>query len=143
MITMRARRADWWAMLVLGGIASAGIGCRHRVAHDPMAAPVLLALTPATANITNGDIVEIEVRGSGFDTLNTLRLGELTFRQVRRVSPLLLRFTVPLDDSARERRGGMAPQALPSGQYDVFVETRHGRSNPLPLTVINRRVPGS
>jgi len=99
-------------------------------------APQLLRLTPAEGDVTRGAPVEVVVEGRGFAAANTVRFGELEFRQVPRLSSTRLRFQVPADDAARPGRGGAPPGPLASGRYDVTVTTPRGTSNALPFQLL-------
>jgi hypothetical protein len=96
-------------------------------------APQLLRLTPAAGDPTRGAPVEVLVEGRGFAAANTVRFGELEFRQVPRLSSTRLRFQVPSDDAARPGRGEAPPGPLATGRYEVTVTTPRGTSNALPF----------
>ena len=94
------------------------------------------SLTPSRGDVTQGQVVDVIVDGSGFDSLNTVRFGELVLRQVPRLSATTLRFSVPLDDVQRPGRGEAPPAPLSSGRYMVRVTTSRGTSNALAFTLL-------
>jgi|GEM_PF-2425025 len=98
-------------------------------------APMLEHLTPDRGDVSRGAVVEVLVQGQGFDSVNTVLFGAVTLRQVRRVSPTTLRFTVPLDDAQRVGRGEAPPIALSAGVYPVRIATARGTSNTLSFTL--------
>jgi hypothetical protein len=110
-----------------------GVAC-HRGAA-PSNAPLLQQLTPERADVSRGAVVDVLVQGQGFDSLNVVQFGTVTLTQVRRVSPITLRFSVPLDDEQRVGRGEAPPIALAPGVYPVRVVTARGTSNALSFTL--------
>jgi hypothetical protein len=114
-------------------IVLTAVAC-HRGTGQP-GAPMLEQLTPDRGDVSRGAVVEVLVKGQGFDSLNTVLFGAVTLRQVRRISPTTLRFTVPLDDQQRVGRGEAPPLALSAGVYPVRVATARGTSNTLSFTL--------
>jgi hypothetical protein len=126
------QRISAWLPLVAG----LGLAACHAQSGS---APILTSLSPTAADITSGNPVEITVRGAGFDSLNTVHFGRLVIPSVARSNDSTLRFGIPTDDTFLTDRGPAPVQPLASGTYEVRVETRKGRSNPLPITVVNGR----
>jgi hypothetical protein len=104
--------------------------CHHRGGS-----PSLSALSPASADVSRGQVVEVVVQGSGFDSLNVVHFGVIELRQVPRRSATELRFTVPLDDVQQPARGEAPPHPLASGTYAVRISTARGTSNALMFTL--------
>ena len=98
-------------------------------------APVIERLTPATADVSRGAMIDVTIAGRGFDSLNTVHFGRVLLRQVPRTSPTSLRFTVPRDDEQMQDRGAAPVVPLASGMYSVSVTTKRGTSNALPFTL--------
>jgi len=97
------------------------------------AAPQLTALTPTTADVSRGELVEVVIAGRGFTAMNTVHFGPVVLVQVPRRSDRELRFMVPLDDTQQPGRGEAPPLPLPAGTYRVTVTTARGTSNALPF----------
>ena len=121
-------------LLRIGVCQSFGVGLIVLWGCAP-AIPQIIRLTPAVADVTRGIPIEVAVEGRGFAARNTVHFGALEMRQVPRVTSTLLRFQVPLDDTAMPRRGGAPPAPLASGRYDITVTTARGTSNALPFQV--------
>ena len=102
-------------------------GCAMRSASG--GAPVLVSLAPATADVSGGKIVVVTARGTGFDSLNTVHFGRVRLMSVPRTSDSTLQFTVPTDDTFLVDRGASPVMPLPSGRYEVMIETARGKSN--------------
>lgn len=100
------------------------------------AVPVITALTPARADVSRGDVVDVIIAGRGFDSLNTVHFGRVRLRQVPRQSSTSLRFIVPRDDEQVPDRGGAPVLPLPTGTYEVRVSTAHGTSNALSFALV-------
>ena len=120
------------AMRMLPIVLSA-VACHRGTGQSD--APMLAHLTPDRVDESRGTVVELLVQGQGFDSVNTVLFGTVTLRQVRRVSPTTLRFTVPLDDAQRVGRGEAPPLALSAGTYPVRIATARGTSNTLSFTL--------
>jgi hypothetical protein len=106
-----------------------------RIVEGP---PVLVSLHPDTARVGDGAVVEIVVRGRGFDTsraapANMVLVGDVELAGVPAASARELRFAVPLTITS----GGEAPpRPIEPGAYDVRVRVRGAISNPLRLQVM-------
>ncbi len=124
-MSARHPRIAWLAVLPLV------VACHQR----GRAVPVIESLTPATADVTRGAIIDVTIRGRGFDSLNTVQFGRVLLRQVPRTSATSLRFTVPRDDEQIPDRGAAPVTPLASGTYPVSVTTRQGTSNTLAFTL--------
>ncbi len=102
-------------------------GCAVRSASG--GAPVLASLAPAAADVSGGRVVVVTATGRGFDSLNTVHFGRVRLMRVPRTSDSTLQFTVPTDDTFLVDRGASPVMPLPSGRYEVRVETTRGTSN--------------
>lgn len=100
------------------------------------AVPVIASLTPDRADLSRGDLVDVVIAGTGFDSLNTVHFGRVRLRQVPRQSSTSLRFMVPRDDEQVPDRGGAPVLPLPTGTYEVRVSTAHGTSNALSFALV-------
>lgn len=114
-------------------VALAVMGCMRRGA----VAPWVEAVSPSSGRVATGQLLEVTVRGRGFDSLNTVHFGAVVLSAVPRRSSTELRFVVPPDDTFLRNRGGAPPHPLPAGTYDVRVQTARGMSNGVPFVLSN------
>jgi hypothetical protein len=115
------------------GIAVASCAPAIRAAR-----PRLTSLAPDSVQLLPGNVTEVDLRGSGFDTsrtapLNIVRIGSLVLRAVRSSARgTLISVAVP----ALVPSGGEAPSApWMGGRYPVTVTTPRGTSDTLTLAI--------
>jgi hypothetical protein len=119
--------------VALLGVAVASCAPAFRAAR-----PRLTSLAPDSVQLLSGNVTEVDLRGSGFDTsrtapLNIVRIGSLVLRAVPS-SPrgTLIRVAIP----ASAPSGGEAPGApWMGGRYPVTVTTPRGTSDTLTLAI--------
>jgi hypothetical protein len=128
MIAGRSVRA-----VVLGGVFAAGCAPGLLVRG-----PRLAALTPDSVQLIRGNVTEVELTGSGFDTsrtapANIVRIGPLVLNAVpSSAGGTAIRVALPDAVSG----GGEAPPApWMAGRYPVTVTTKAGTSNALTLAI--------
>lgn len=103
--------------------------------------PRLSAIAPDSVQILAGNVTEVDLRGSGFDTSrsapqNLVRVGSLVLRAVpSSVKGTVIRIAIP--DAVPG--GGEAPPApWMSGRYPVTISTPNGTSDTLTLAIMTR-----
>jgi hypothetical protein len=96
---------------------------------------MLASLSPTQVSIAGGSAGMLTLKGSGFDSLNTVHFGTLRIPGVPRTSDSVMQFAVPTDDTFLPNRGPAPVRALSAGAYEVRVETKRGVSNALPVTL--------
>ena len=106
--------------------------------------PRLNAIVPDAVALREGNVTEVELVGSGFDTTlvspdNIVRIGPLTFTNVpSRERGTRIRVAIP----AMRPSGSEAPPGpWGDGRYQVSVSTRMGTSDTLPLSIGTSRTP--
>lgn len=126
--------------LVGGGAVLANCAGSVRAAsHDIR--PRLLSVTPDSVEVLAGNVIAIDLRGSGFDTSNaapgnTVRIGDLLLRAVPSdAHGTVIHVTVPATVAAT---GEAPPLAWPAGRYAVSVTTRAGTSDTVMLAIASR-----
>lgn len=119
------------AALAAGACASAG---RTTAA----ARPRLTSLTPGSVRVVSGNVTEVDLAGSGFDTNstapdNTVRIGPLLLRAVpSSANGTRIRVAIP---DAMPSSGEAPPMPWMGGSYAVTVTTRAGTSDTLMLAI--------
>ena len=123
------------ALLVCFAIASCATGGN---AGTGSARPRLTLVAPDSVRLITGNVTEVDLRGSGFDTnatnpQNVVRIGSLELRAVpSRLNGTVIRVAIP--DAVPS--GGEAPPAPWSGgRFRVTVTTRFGTSDTLTLAI--------
>jgi hypothetical protein len=99
--------------------------------------PRLDRVEPRSVQVLPGHVVEVNLRGSAFDTgtppQNTVRIGSVAVPGVpSRNNGTLIRFTIP--DMMPSRSEAPPAPWLP-GQYSIVVTTPKGTSDTLMLTI--------
>lgn len=100
--------------------------------------PRLIAIAPDSVRIIPGNVTEVDLRGSGFDTSriapgNTVRIGLMLLREVRSsAGGTLIRVAIP---PAIPGAGESPPAPWMSGRYAVTVSTNAGTSDTLQLVI--------
>lgn len=98
--------------------------------------PRLRSITPDSVEVVAGNVVTIDLRGSGFDISNLVRIGAAELRAVPAdATGTVLRVSVPVVVS---RNGEAPPNAWLRGRYPVSVTTSRGTSDTLMLTIVPR-----
>jgi hypothetical protein len=95
-------------------------------------------MKPDSVRVVRGNVTEIELRGTGFDTNstapdNTIRIGSLVLRAVpSSANGTLIRVAIP---SAVPGAGEAPPMPWMAGRYIVTVTTKTGTSDTLTLVI--------
>ena len=99
--------------------------------HDKR--PHLERAIPSSADLSTGDVVEVELRGTGFTaTGNAVWFGSLSVGSVASVNGTSLRFIVP---SQHPARGEVPPMMMQAGDYAVSIRNRNGVSDTISFTL--------
>jgi hypothetical protein len=106
--------------------------------QSPRSAPHIDALVPDSARVARNSVVEIVIRGSGFEPgspgRNTVALGPITLNQVpANQAGSEIRFVIP-DRYATNNEA--PPRPLAPGTYAVTVETVNGKSNSVSVRIL-------
>ncbi len=95
--------------------------------------PHLERAIPSGADLSTGDVVEVELRGSGFTaTGNAVWFGSLSVGSVASANGTSLRFIVP---SQHPARGEVPPMMIQAGDYAVSIRNRNGVSDTISFTL--------
>lgn len=100
--------------------------------------PRLRSVSPDSVQLFPGNVTEIDLRGSGFDTTraapqNTVRIGSLVLSAVPSSGGgTVIRVAVPAEV---QTGGGAPPTAWIGGRYRVVVTTPTGTSDTLTLAI--------
>lgn len=128
------------AVLASAGLVSAGlISCASGAPATRPARVRLIAISPDSVQLIAGNVTEVELRGTGFDTSrtapqNVVRVGLLELRQVpSRANGTVIRVAIP---EAVPSSGEAPPARWIGGRYPVTVSTPAGTSDTLSLTII-------
>jgi hypothetical protein len=91
------------------------------------ASPRLTSIVPATIDLTAGDMTPIVIRGCGFSSTNTLRIGPVTFTRVAATDAgTRIAFVVPQTIPSNSE---VPPRQMPTGLMEVVVTTGAASSN--------------
>lgn len=102
------------------------------------ARPRLASIVPDSVRLLPGNVTEVDLRGSGFDTSlvapgNTVRIGLLVLRVVpSSARGTVIRVAIP---SAIPSDGEAPPAPWMRGRYPVTVSTKAGTSDTLTLAI--------
>ncbi len=122
-------------------VAGAGSSKSSGTATDPSPVPKPVAgkrphlerAIPSSADLSTGDVVEVELRGTGFTaTGNAVWFGSLSVGSVASVNGTSLRFIVP---SQHPARGEVPPMMMQAGDYAVSIRNRNGVSDTISFTL--------
>jgi hypothetical protein len=95
--------------------------------------PHLERAIPSSADLSTGDVVEVELRGTGFTaTGNAVWFGSLSVGSVASANGTSLRFIVP---SQHPARGEVPPMMIQAGDYAVSIRNRNGVSDTISFTL--------
>ena len=120
---------------------NAGSSKSSGTATDPLPMPKPVAdkrphlerAIPSSADLSTGDVVEVELRGTGFTaTGNAVWFGSLLVGSVASVNGTALRFIVPAQHPAR---GEVPPMMMQAGDYAMSIRNRNGVSDTISFTL--------
>ena len=95
--------------------------------------PHLERAIPSSADLSTGDVVEVELRGTGFTaTGNAVWFGALSVGSVASVNGTSLRFIVP---SQHPARGEVPPMMMQAGDHALSIRNRNGVSDTISFTL--------
>lgn len=114
-------------------LATLGVACR-RVARDDGSAVRVTSIAPDTVTMRPGDLIEIVIRGRGFDAAdNTVTIGPATITTVPSAEQgTMIRVVVP---DRVTGTGGAPPTLWVPGEYPITVSNRMGTSRPITITI--------
>ena len=126
-------------MLAAAALA-AGIACASggKPATKQSTRPRLTAVAPDSVLLTSGNVTEVDLRGSGFDTSttdpqNVIRIGPLVLRAVPSTAGgTVIRVAIP---DVVPTSGEAPPSRWLGGSYPVTVSTPAGTSDTLMLAI--------
>lgn len=124
--------------VALMGAAFGACASGGKPADTTSTRPRLTALAPDTVSLIPGNVTEVDLRGSGFDSnriapQNTVRIGALVLRAVPSTANGT-RIRVAIPDAVPS--GGEAPPApWSTGRYPVSVSTPGGTSDTILLSI--------
>jgi len=106
--------------------------------QTPRAMPHIDALVPDSARVGRNSVVEIIIRGSGFEPgtpgRNTVELGPIKLNMVpANAAGTEVRFVIPDRYSTNNEA---PPRPLAAGTYSITVETSNGRSNTVSIRIL-------
>lgn len=129
-------------VLRLVALLSAGTACASSVRTMAGAArPRLHAVAPDSVDILAGNVTQVDLRGSGFDTSraapeNTVHVGTLVLRALPSdARGTVIHVVIP---PVVTGNGEAPPAPWLSGRYPVSVSTRLGTSDTVMLTIASR-----
>ncbi len=120
-----------------GAVSSKSTGTATNTSPMPKPAaakhPHLERAIPSSADLSTGNVVEVELRGTGFTaTGNAVWFGSLSVGSVASANGTSLRFIVP---SQHPARGEVPPMMIQAGDYAVSIRNRNGVSDTISFTL--------
>jgi len=123
---------------VVASAFACAFACAAASKNSAPSRPRLRSVSPDSVQLFPGNVTEIDLRGSGFDTSraaprNTVQIGSLVLRAVpSTASGTVIRVAVPAEVSSG---GGAPPARWMGGRYPVVITTPTGTSDTLMLAI--------